>query len=205
MPRSLSLALVAMAGLVTAVPVQADEPVRTFLHNMCRDFKRNNCWYDTFAPDDRAAQRAPFGTMVANGWRMQNTLDDYYFQEDTAVLTEAGLIKVQQIVLYTSPGYRAIFVHRTSDPQMTADRIQNVQQAAAKFAMDGEVPMVVETAIRPRGMPAEYINDIYSRYRATTPNPRYPSTGSSSGSSSSGSGSSSSGSSGSSSGSGSGN
>lgn len=190
MPRSLSWALIALLGLTSPHLVHAGEPIRTFCHNVCRDFKRNNCWYETFAPADRAAQRAPFCTMVANGWRTQNTLDDYYFQEDTANLTEAGMLKVQQIVLYTSPGYRAIFVHRTGDAQMTADRIQNVQLAAAKFATDGEVPVVVETAIRPRGMQADYINDIYGRWRQTTPNPRYQSTGSSgssSGSSSSGS------------------
>jgi hypothetical protein len=204
MPRCLSFALVALVGVVATVPALGDEPVRTFVRNVARDFRRNNCWYDNFVPDDRAAQRAPFAMMVSNGWRLQNTLDDYYFLQDTAVLTEAGQIKVQQIVLYTSPGYRAIFVHRTTDPQMTAERIQNVQQAAAKFAPEGEIPVVVETYFRPRGMPAEYINDIYSRYRNTTPNPRYQSasgsSGGSSGGSSSGGSSGSSGSSGSGSG-----
>ena len=115
MPRYLSWTLVALVGLVSAVPVRGDEPVRTFFRNMGRDFKRNNCWYDTFVAEDRAVQRAPFCVMVSNGWRLQNTLDDYYFQQDSSVLTEAGQIKVQQIVLYSSPAYRAIFVHRTTD------------------------------------------------------------------------------------------
>jgi uncharacterized membrane protein YgcG len=202
MPRYWSWTLVALVGLVSAVPVRGDEPVRTFFRNMGRDFKRNNCWYDTFVAEDRAVQRAPFCVMVSNGWRLQNTLDDYYFQQDSSVLTEAGQIKVQQIVLYSSPAYRAIFVHRTTDAQMTAERIQNVQMAAAKYAPDGEVPTVAETYIRPRGWPAEQINDVYSRYRATTPNPRYQSLSGSSGGSSGGSSSGSSGSSGSGSGSG---
>jgi hypothetical protein len=189
MPR-LCAYVVASWALLSAAAIQAEN---WFTHwwDDCRiTTARNNAWPEPFIPSDRATARAPFAVCVANGWRLQNTLDDHHFDADTGKLTEAGELKVQTIVTRTPIPYRVVFVLRSERPDITAARMASAQEAAARFAI-GDVAPVGETVDRPRGTPGYYVVDIERSLRDSTPPPRLPvlSGATSSGTSSSGSGS----------------
>ena len=62
------------------------------------DWHRNNMWPQPFIYADRAAVCLPFAIQVNNGWRMQNTIGDAYFDNATQELTVAGQAKVKWIV-----------------------------------------------------------------------------------------------------------
>jgi hypothetical protein len=112
MQRSALAALAALSVLALLVlPASAgDQPLKRAWNNFCRDFHRNNCWPDPFVVPDRVAVRAPINVMVAQGWKIQNTLGDHHFEGDTAKLTEAGELKVRAVIAQ-SP---ATSEHRTS-------------------------------------------------------------------------------------------
>ncbi|MHB1037286.1 MAG: hypothetical protein ACYC35_23345 [Pirellulales bacterium] len=139
--------------------------------SVCRDFKRNNCWPDTFIPTDRQAVRAPNVIMIANGWRRQNTLFAYHFEEGAAKLTEAGRLKIKAILTQTPPEYLAVFVQRADTSEITLARIDAVQQTVARMAPEGgELPPVLETLVTPPGRPAAYnktIADTLGTYKPT--------------------------------------
>jgi hypothetical protein len=185
MQRS-ALAALAAVALVSLPASAGDQPVRRAWNNFCRDFHRNNCWPDPFIAPDRAAVRAPINVMVAQGWKVQNTLGDHHFEGDTAKLTEAGELKVRAILAQSPADFRTIFVLRADDPKLTADRIESTQHLATKLVQDGVPPQVVETTEKPRGTPAYYIDEVTRRYQSTTPDPRLPTDNDSSDSSSAG-------------------
>lgn len=146
---------------------------RTWMH-LCRDFRRSNAWPDPFVTADRVSVRVPFDSMVANGWRLQNTLGDQYFEEDSPNLTEAGRLKIGRIINETPCAYRAIFVLRDEDPQLTADRVAVVQQTTARILGERPPVPIFETYEKPRGAPANYIDAVNEKYQATIPDPRVP-------------------------------
>jgi len=146
---------------------------RTWMH-LCRDFRRNNSWPDPFITADRVATRAPFDAQVANGWRLQNTLGEQYFEDDSPNLTEAGRLKIGRIINETPVAFRAIFVLRTEDPQLNADRVAMVQQSAARILGERPAVPIFETYEKPRGAPANYIDAVNEKYQATIPDPRVP-------------------------------
>src|SRR5690606_15584634 len=96
---------------------------------------------------DRAAVCAPFGVMIHNGWRMQNTLASHHFREGTSELTEAGKLKVLWIMNEAPAQHRTIFIERSEAPELTQGRVRTVQNIAASLAVDGMVPAVMETGI----------------------------------------------------------
>ena len=112
--------------------------------------------------------------MVANGWRVQNTLSPHHFENDSAELTEAGRLKVAGIINETPLAYRAIFVVRDPDPEITSGRIVSIQEAVAKVLGDRPPVPVFETFDKPRGTPAYYVDEVTRRYQATIPDPRLP-------------------------------
>ena len=95
-----------------------------------RDVKRRQCWPDPFLCPDRAAVRAPFCAMVANGWRRQNMLGEFHFDPQSGQLTEAGRLKVQWILTACPEQHRLIYVHAAGTREETAARVAAVQQLA---------------------------------------------------------------------------
>jgi hypothetical protein len=156
--------------------------------SVCRDFKRNNNWPDPFVTADRVNTRIPFDLSTANGWRIQNTLSAHHFEDNSPQLTEAGRLKVAAIINETPLAYRAVFVLRDVDPEITAGRVASIQEAVAKVLGDRPPVPVFETYDKPRGTPAYYVDEVTRRYQATIPDPRLPDDDSSSGSSSPGAG-----------------
>ncbi len=172
----------ALAIAVTA-PLAKAGPLGKLFANMRRDYRRNNCWPDPFVAPDRAHVYAPFGVMVRNGWRTYNTLGEHHFQADDVRLNEAGVNRLRAILSEAPPEYRAVFVAGGPDPQLTAARVTAVQELVQSMVLEGDVPPVMANYSPVRGWPADYINNIGTRFAATTPDPRIPAAeGSSSGS-----------------------
>jgi hypothetical protein len=145
-----------------------------WFHQLRRDAQRNRCWPDPFLQPDRMAVRAPFAVMINNGWRTQNTLGDDHFDTDTGLLNEAGELKVREILAYSPPEHRTVFVLQARDEQETVARNRSVSDLVARLHPYAESPAVAVTNLRPRTASAEYINTISSRFNATTPDPRIP-------------------------------
>ena len=143
-------------------------------YSVCRDFKRNNNWPDPFVTTDRANTRIHYDVATANGWRIQNTLEDHHFVDDGTELTSAGKLKVAAIINQTPVNYRAIFVLRDENPEKTAGRIVSIHESVAVVLGDRPPVPIFETYDKPRGTPAYYVDEVTRRYQATIPDPRLP-------------------------------
>src|SRR5574340_671894 len=111
-------------------------------NSVVTDFKRNNCFPEPFLAPDRAAVRMPFNIMVQNGWRLENTLGDHYFDEVTGELTNAGQNKIYWILNQAPKQHRTIFVQRTKSEAVTEQRLNLVRSLAAAYVPEGTVPQV---------------------------------------------------------------
>ncbi|MEN6452004.1 MAG: hypothetical protein ABFC96_16060 [Thermoguttaceae bacterium] len=177
--RARSVAAVGLALVLLGCAAQVSaELIAGAVNSIARDTKRRNCWPDPFQSADRAAVRAPFCAMVANGWRRQNLLGEFHFQPQNGQLTEAGRLKVQWIVTSCPEQHRMIYVHTAATREETAARVAAVQQIAAQFAADDTAPMVpvLTTSIADRGWPAERVDAIGRKMIISTPVPRLPDT-----------------------------
>lgn len=151
-----------------------------------RDYRRNTMWPEPFLQPDRQATMAPFAIQIANGWRRQNLMSDYLFQEGTNQLTLAGESKVRNILTQMPPNRRTIFVQQGLTPEETQGRIQAVERAAERIVPPGMVAQVVESNLPNEGWPAEDIDAVARKFNATRPDPRLPAGGISSGGSGAG-------------------
>lgn len=183
-------ALVVALTLIAQASTAKAQWCSEFFSSMSRDFKRNNSWPEPFVHMDRESVRAPFYTMVANGWRKQNMLSDHHFEEDTARLTKAGELKVYWILNQVPPQHRTIFVQRGMTPDVTTARVDSVQQIAQRMLPAGELPAVVETNLPADGRPADVVDAINRSFMKNSRAPMLPasSSGGTSGGGSGGSG-----------------
>jgi hypothetical protein len=149
-------------------------------------YKRNANWPEPFIRPDRESVTLPFGLMVANGWRRQNLLSDYHFQDDNFQLNQAGELKLRFILTQMPPNRRIVFVQRGLTPDVTSARIDMVQRSATRMLPAGAVPEIVESDLPNDGWPADEIDSITKGFNSSRPSPRVVS-GSGGGSSGSGS------------------
>jgi hypothetical protein len=188
MHRWASALFVALTVLACATPAKAqscdecDSWFSRFCDNFKRDCKRNQYWPEPFLYADRKAVIAPFGQMVANGWRRQNLISDYHFREDSPQLTLAGEEKLRYILTQMPPSRRTVFVQQGLSSDITAARINSVHRAALHIVPAGVTPDVVETDLPNDGWPADDIDAVARRWSATRPDPRLESIQSSDGS-----------------------
>ena len=157
--------------LVSASPAQA-QWFSNFWSGVHRDYHRNQAWPEPFLRPDREAVSQPFAVMVANGWRRQNLLSDYHFDEDKSVLNLAGEMKLRFILTQMPPNRRIVFVQRGLSPDVTATRIDLVQQAAVVMLPAGSLPEVVESDLPNDGWPADDIDAVARKFQSTRPDPR---------------------------------
>ena len=143
------------------------------------DWHRNNAWPEPFPTADRAATRQPFCLMVDNGWKMQNTIGTFLFDDNSHQLNTAGEHLVRWIVQQAPQHRRAVFVLKGDSPEATQIRIASVQAAVASFACEGENPPVILTMTEPSGWPASYVDQMTQQFQATIPSPRLPAASSS--------------------------
>jgi hypothetical protein len=149
------------------------------------DFKRRQCWPDPFDCADRATVRAPFVTMVANGWRRQNMLGEYHFETGTGQLTEAGRLKVRWILTTGPQQHRLIYVHIAESNEETSARLAAVQQCVAQITPN-DMPPILATTIPDDGCPADQVDMIGRKFQQSIPSPRLPATSGNSGTNGSG-------------------
>ncbi|MBX7075097.1 MAG: hypothetical protein K1X71_18295 [Pirellulales bacterium] len=144
----------------------------------------NNIWPEPYIAPDRAACRAPFEVMVAQGWQEQNTLTDDHFEHDKAQLSETGRLKVADILINSPEQNRTIFVERVWEGPATEDRIREVQKFVAQRLPEAGMVQVEETIRRRPTMSGEYTDNVLRGYQASQPTPRLPGAGGSAGGSS---------------------
>jgi hypothetical protein len=175
--------LFAVVGFVliafgSATQVSADWFFGIF-DGIAREVKRRQCWPEPFVHADRAAARAPYAVMVANGWQRQNMLGEYHFEPATGQLTEAGKLKLRWILTAAPPQHRGVWVHRANSDEETTARMAAVYRLASQIS-PSDLPSVQPTSISDDGWPADQVEMIGRKFQATTPPPRLPAPASSS-------------------------
>ncbi|MBI3837355.1 MAG: hypothetical protein HY288_05410 [Planctomycetia bacterium] len=171
--------------LISAAPAEA-QWMTNFWDGVHRQYRRNSDWPEPFLRPDRESVTLPFGLMVANGWRRQNLLSDYHFQDDNLQLNQGGELKLRFILTQMPPQRRTVFVQRGPSPDVTATRIEIVQRAAGRMLPPDAFPEIVESDLPNDGWPAEEVDSVTKRFNSSRPQPRVIS--SSGGGSNSGSG-----------------
>jgi len=161
--------------MLTAISVQTvDAGWREFHRRSVLDYQRNKAWPQPWVHTDRMATCQIFDLMAQNGWCQQSTLTTHHFHPTTQQLTEAGRMKVHQILKQHPPSFRTMFVVTSADERTTATRMDSVQTVAAAMLTDGSLPEIQRVNIPPRGWPAEEINLINAKFQQTIPSPRLP-------------------------------
>jgi uncharacterized membrane protein YgcG len=190
MPMRRLLTTCTLAATFTLATVaQADW--YSFCYRNKVDFHRNNAWPEPFQSADRAVTREFWHIQVNNGWRLQNTVGDLFYEDGSNELTRAGDLKVKQIVTKNPSHRRTVFVMVADTQAVTAKRVESVQRAVSKYVPEGPLPQILTTDVDVDGGSGEYFDKIDNAYRQSIPSPRITGGSSgSSGSSSSGGGSS---------------
>ncbi|QDU94995.1 hypothetical protein [Lignipirellula cremea] len=135
------------------------------------DFHRNTSWPHPFQEQEREAVRAPFRTMVNKGWQVEHTLTDWYFNQETQQLTPAGEMRLRYL-LSTPEQRRAVFVLQAPSREMTAIRVDSVQQSIARLQPEGQLPPVYETQLSPHVWPGSNIDLLSRKFYAGQPAPK---------------------------------
>ena len=161
-----------LIAFASATQVSADWFFGIF-DSIARDVKRRQCWPDPFVCPDRAAARAPYATMVANGWQRQNMLGEYHFESGTGQLTEAGRLKLRWILTAAPQQHRGVWVHRAMTEEETAARMAAVFRLASQITPN-DLPSVQPTSISDEGWPADQVDLIGRKFQSSTPPPRLP-------------------------------
>ncbi len=99
-------------------------------------------------------------------------LGDHHFAGSEP--TEAGRQKICRILTEAPPHHRIVYVHRTADPQVTADRVENTQRLVDQLVVHGHKPQVVATSVPVPGWPAEEADRVWRKFESSTPEPRIP-------------------------------
>ena len=174
MSRTLLAALLGSILVVPSISTPASAGWGEFCHGVKVDWHRNNCWPEPFVHADRQAARAPFGVMISNGWQRELTLASYHFDPITNQLNSAGDAKLVWILTQAPEHRRTVFVLRNLDREITATRLDAVQQRTAALLPEGALPDVLVTNTAPRGGSADYIDAINRQYREGIPAPVLP-------------------------------
>jgi hypothetical protein len=143
-------------------------------HYIKSGYHRNKVWPWPHICPDRVAVREPFCIMVDNGWRRQNMLGPHHFNPDTNKLTSAGELKVRWIMTQLPPERRSIFVERSLETEITAQRVETARAYAAQVALNGEQPLVAETHLLSEGRPASVVDNTNVRFQESLPPPVLP-------------------------------
>ena len=157
--------------MLLATPAEA-QWFETFKTKCKIDYKRNKYWPEPFIWADRKAVIAPFGQMVANGWRRQNLISDYHFNDEDSQLIPAGESRLRYILTQQPPSRRTVFVQQGLTPEETAARMNLVHRAAMQILPPGVMPSVVESDLQNYGWPADAIDAVARKFNATRPDPR---------------------------------
>jgi hypothetical protein len=168
--------LPSVATLILAIGASSASAVfiDTTCHYIKSGYRRNVLWPYPYICPDRMAVREPFEIMVRNGWRRQNLLGGYLFDPQTNQLTTAGELEVRWIMTQAPPAYRQVFIERSLDPAVTAQRIAATRQFAARVSLDGQLPEVFESDLMAEGRPAAIVDATNVKFMENMPVPVLP-------------------------------
>lgn len=131
-------------------------------------------WPEQFLDHDRSAVRAPFQMMIANGWRSQNTIATYHFNELTGQLNDTGKLKVRAVLYDTPAEWRTVYVLRADRAELTAARMQSVQEFASELMQGDPIPQILLTTVEPRGTRGDVSDGVNRRFMENAPIPVLP-------------------------------
>ncbi|MFO0011966.1 MAG: hypothetical protein ACK553_04420 [Planctomycetota bacterium] len=166
--NGLAGALLLMVG--TGGFVQADWP--SSKHHAHVDIARNNAWPQPFRGQDAFSVVAPFEVMKRNGWRDNNTVGSILFTNNQ--LTEAGRLKVANLLTSTPASQRTIYVQVGPTQDDTAARVESVQEIVSQLLPEGQLPPIQITSVAPSTSPGAYQTLMHRAIKKTTPAPRLP-------------------------------
>jgi len=135
----------------------------------------NRIWPKQYVGPSRRSICQAYERQLANGWRKQNILGKYHFDQEGVKLTEAGRLKVQWIMTQAPPQRRTIFVEHGVDLDQTAVRVAAVQDLATTLA--GGPADIQETYLRDEGRSAAAVDAMFTGFRAGSLPPVLPQSG----------------------------
>jgi hypothetical protein len=112
--------------------------------------------------------------MADNGWQRQNLLCEYHFSQDGRKLSQAGEYRLNWIATQAPAGRRTVFVQRGATPEITADRVDAVQQTVGRLAATGPLPRIMESDMDSSGYAGEEVDAVTNSSVKTRPDPRIP-------------------------------
>ncbi len=164
----------ALAAVVSVESSQRSDAGWPEFKQACHTDKlRNNAWPQPFRGQDSISAVAPFEVMKANGWREFNTISDSFFNNSNQ-LTDAGILKVQQVLTQAPENRKALFVVKSESPEQTATRIESVEIAVSGMIPVGDLPPIHITDIPPGTSSGAYQTIVNRALVKTTPTPRLP-------------------------------
>lgn len=134
-------------------------------------YHANNMWPAQYIPTARCAVNSAYTSMINNGWRRQNLLGDYHFEEGTNVLTSAGQLKAKWILTQAPQDRRTIYVQRGNTQSDTASRIAAVHNWAGNLSPLVEPVLVNDTHIVSEGHTAGSVDHTFVGFQANQPAP----------------------------------
>lgn len=179
MVRWISVLAVVAVTFLSTVPAQAQwfstsHDEQGWWHRYWSGWKENNQWPKQWIGYDRTAVCTPLDMQAEKGWHRMNLIGSFHFDPTTNELTSAGERKVRFILTQQPPDRRIIFVERANTADLTASRIDEVQQAAVAMLPAGELPEVADTSMILQGWPADDIDATLRNFDKTRPDPRLP-------------------------------
>ena len=141
----------------------------------------NRSWPSQFVPAARRGVCDAIAAMSNNGWRRQNLLGDYHFEQDTNKLTKAGEMKVNWILTQAPPQRRMVYVQRAASEEDTSTRIASVQNYGGTMSPTIASVNVMDTHIVAEGHRASTVDSIFVGYHENRPPPVLPAANSSAG------------------------
>jgi len=173
MSRTRQAFLLAIAALVPTTAYSENWFSNTY-KGFCNEFRSNNRWPEQYLDHDRSAARAPFTAMVAAGWKSQNTLSAYHFDDLSGGLNETGRLKVRSILFETPVEWRSIYVLRADTKAMTDARVSAVQAVALAMLQGDPMPPLMVTTAEPRGARGDVTNTVHQGLLENQPSPVLP-------------------------------
>ena len=153
----------------------ADAQNHKWVEAVKTDWHRMNHWPKPFTLADRQAMRSPFATMIENGWQRQNTLGSYLFDPETHEISSAGKVQLRWILTEAPDNRHQVYVQQGESLNVTAARVDSVQQSIAAMMPNGTMPPVEQTRRGPVGVAAGVIDAVYRKYDSSIVEPRLPS------------------------------
>jgi len=167
-----TVALLLVTASSTTVFAQYGSP--TLAEHFCRGYQQNVQWPIPYIQPARRSIHSAFNAVANNGWRRQNLLGNYHFNNETHQLTEAGKLKVHWILTQAPTHRRNVFVQRGSDESQTSLRVASVQALASGMSPSAEMAKVSDTHIIAEGHPARAVDATFVGYAANKLPPVLP-------------------------------